>query len=139
MLDRSMSTESSLRKKAAPGWPSRSSSGLVIDETFDFETVGQRDRKSFHFKLEPSCEPQILRPRISGRNKMNISEYPFSTFIGIDVSKDKTLVRTDQLWRGSVSGQQKRRPGDCTPERQQSVIDAPKQLAIPRVVASPRF
>ena len=32
----------------------------------------------------------------------------------------------------------KRRPDDDTPERRQSVIDAPKQLAIPRVVASPQ-
>ena len=34
---------------------------------------------------------------------------------------------------------EKRRPGDSTPERRPCVIDAPKQLAIRRVVASPLF
>ncbi len=34
---------------------------------------------------------------------------------------------------------EERSPGDYTPERRQGVIDAPKQLAIPRVVASPLF
>ena len=64
MLDKSKTTASSLQKEAAPGWPSRCSSGLSIDETVVLETVGQRDRKSFHFKPEPSREPQFLRARI---------------------------------------------------------------------------
>ena len=44
-----------------------------------FETVNKRDRQPFYFKPEPSREPQILRVRISERDKMNISEYPFLT------------------------------------------------------------
>jgi hypothetical protein len=73
-----------------------------------FETVGQRDRKSFHFKPEPSREPQILRARILGRDKMNISEYPFSTFIGIDISKDKIDIAELKGAAGKTIGNNKK-------------------------------
>jgi len=80
-------------------------SGLLFRELRPniIKTVGQRDRQSFHFKPEPSRESQILRARILGRDKMNISEYPFSTFIGIDVSKDKLSVKDRITFAGEIN------------------------------------
>ena len=44
-----------------PGRPSRYDDGLQIDGSSVPETVCQRDRKPFHFKPEPSHEPQAAK------------------------------------------------------------------------------
>gem|GEM_PF-5964800 len=61
---------------------------------------------------ESSHEPHIVRARISGWDKMNNSDYQFTTVVGIDVAKKKIDIADNH---GLLDTMRKRIPSTQTP------------------------